>query len=114
MCLADEVDDEFLGAVASIESLESVIVVSCIHFGEPGLQEVMALPRIRYLDVRGCSQIQDGWIETLTSNPRLRELRVAGTGLSQQGVEKLRHALPSVRDPGRVARDQPTRVRVIP
>jgi hypothetical protein len=95
ICAAPKIDDECLLQVARIASLRRVILQSCPGFTEKGLAAILRLPRLTYLDVRGCGQIDDGWTTALSSRSDLAYLGVAGTRLSANGISQLNTSLPS-------------------
>jgi hypothetical protein len=90
-------DDDFLFALARIETLSKVTLRACPTFSEAGIAAVMALPNLHYLDVRGCPQINDSWVPLLSERWEMTYLGLAGTGVTPAGIAQLRHALPTTR-----------------
>jgi len=60
-----------------------------------GLKTLEALPRLEKLHVHSRVPLSDKSIESLSKHVRLFELKVGGPGFTEQGIARLREALPN-------------------
>lgn len=88
-------DDECLRHVARIPSLTMVTLNDSTGYSQKGLAFILALPHLTYLDLRGCVQVDDAWVETLAKCRTLTQLGVTATKMTPAGVGRLREALPN-------------------
>jgi hypothetical protein len=62
---------------------------------DAGVKSLEALPRLEKLHVHSRAQLTDKSIESLSRHVRLFELKVGGPGFTEEGIARLREALPN-------------------
>lgn len=62
---------------------------------DAGLKSLEGLPRLEKLHVHSRAQLTDKSIESLSKHVRLFELKVGGPGFTEEGIARLREALPN-------------------
>ncbi len=90
-----ELDDACLRQIARISTLDHLCLERCTGFSKTAFAALAGLPRLQGLNVRGCTQIDDDWIDAVARLDGLRSVQVAGTRLSPEGRARLRSLLGS-------------------
>ena len=85
-----------LRAVGSVTELRELSLAGTVVNAQ-GLQELKALAKLERLNLQGCRQLRDDAVGVLASFKQLRVLDVKDSGMTVQGVERLRAALPECR-----------------
>ena len=60
-----------------------------------GVKSLEALPRLEKLHVHSRAPLTDAAVESLSKHVRLFELKIGGPGFTEQGIARLREALPN-------------------
>ena len=77
--------------MAKLEKLEILGLLFC-DFSEFGILNIVDLPRLRALDIRGNMKIGDGGMDALTLLPALRSLKHRSPTVSNAGIRSLSQA----------------------
>jgi len=92
---ASGLDDAALDGFAAFLALEA-LQLSRNALSDAGVQRLSTLPRLRVLNVYGNAAITDASIEPLAQIANLKTLYVWGTGISADGVDRLRELRPDL------------------
>ena len=83
--------DASMREIAKLQQLEVLNVLFC-DFSEFGIQNLISLPRLRALDIRGNMKIGDGGMDALSMMPALRSLQHRSPTVSDRGIRALADA----------------------
>lgn len=86
--------DADLGEVGRLASLEQLVLASNDKLTSEGLRAISTLSHLRVLNIGECTGVDDRCIDLLGHMPALQWLIVYGSGISPDGIEALRKALP--------------------
>jgi Leucine-rich repeat (LRR) protein len=102
-----EVTDAGLARLKELPRLE-VLCLDQTLITDAGIPALETLPRLEKLHVHSRAMLTDASVDSLSRHVRLFELKIGGPGFSEQGIARLREALPRckvVHDPNRDASD---------
>ncbi len=88
-----EITDAGLKHLERLPRLE-VLCLDQTLMTDAGVRSLEALPRLEKLHVHSRVPLTDASLESLSRHVRLFELKIGGPGFSEQGVARLREALP--------------------
>ena len=74
--------------IAKLKQLEVLVLLFC-DFSEFGILNLIDLPKLRALDIRGNFTIGDGGMDALTLLPALRSLKHRSPAVSDEGIRSL-------------------------
>ncbi|MNC88634.1 hypothetical protein D3C83_44700 [compost metagenome] len=75
--------------------MELVVLRECGPFGTAGVRSLSALPRLKWLDLRGCAGVTDECVPVLARMKSIEPggLRLTGTRVSADGLRAIRASL---------------------
>lgn len=82
-----------LREIAECDSIQALNLYDSI-VTDRGLKELSRMPNLTHLELTGNTEVTDAGLLHLGSTTTLRKLGLAGTGVSQEGVERLQARLP--------------------
>jgi hypothetical protein len=89
-----DITDAGLAHLKELPRLE-VLCLDQTLITDAGVKSLEALPRLEKLHVHSRVPLSDKSIESLSKHVRLFELKVGGPGFTEQGITRLREALPN-------------------
>ena len=89
------IGDEGLAQLSGLVELEILRLVG-LRFSDDGLITLQKFPKLTFLSLSGCGGITDGGIEYLAKLPNLESAILDRTGVTAEGVKKLREAKPTM------------------
>jgi hypothetical protein len=89
-----DITDAGLAHLKELPRLE-VLCLDQTLITDAGIKSLEALPRLEKLHVHSRAPLTDKSIESLSKHVRLFELKVGGPGFTEQGIARLREALPN-------------------
>ena len=83
--------DAALREIAKLKDLESLNLLFC-DFSEFGILNIVGLPKLRAIDIRGNFRVGDGGLDALTLLPNLRNVQHRSPTVTDRGIRSLTKA----------------------